>query len=350
MHKSDQSIDTNVACIPSNYSRLVARELGLQLRDLPSLLVATGMTTEEFMQDDLLLTTQQQVQIFHNALSLSPDGALGLRLGKRLTPLTHGVLGLLVNSSSNVLMMLRAIQIFIPTRMHFASLELVENEGWLECHCILDLDAPEDIIRSLSESIGMAFFECARFILGRPLEEAVTCFQHTEPAYIKDYDGYLPGTVEFSQPVIMVKFPMEICHIPNASASEKNYALAYQQCESILAQLYKQKGTCKYQVKKLMLSHPSGMLSEEDVAAELFISKRTLARKLKQEETSFREIRDEILSQQAAGYLQEESLSVEAIATLLNYHDSANFRRAFKRWFGMTPDQYRKQNSHTESS
>jgi AraC-like DNA-binding protein len=34
-------------------------------------------------------------------------------------------------------------------------------------------------------------------------------------------------------------------------------------------------------------------------------------------------------------------MSVEAIAALLNYHDSANFRRAFKRWFQVSPDQYR---------
>ena len=71
------------------------------------------------------------------------------------------------------------------------------------------------------------------------------------------------------------------------------------------------------------------------------MSKRTLARKLKQEHSGFRQIRDEILSQQAAGYLSDSQLSVEAIASVLNYHDSANFRRAFKRWFGQPPEQYR---------
>ena len=131
--------------------------------------------------------------------------------------------------------------------------------------------------------------------------------------------------------------------MPNVSASEKNYAIAYKQCEVILAQQYKQKGTCKYQVQKLILFSPSIMLCEEDAAAALFISKRTLARKLKKESTSFRQIRDEILSQQAIAYLQENTMSVEAIAALLGYHDSANFRRAFKRWFNMTPDQHRNQ-------
>ncbi len=73
----------------------------------------------------------------------------------------------------------------------------------------------------------------------------------------------------------------------------------------------------------------------------MFISKRTLARRLQSEGTAFRKIRDAILSQQAAAYLSDSNISVEAIAALLNYHDSANFRRAFKRWFKLSPDQYR---------
>ena len=93
----------------------------------------------------------------------------------------------------------------------------------------------------------------------------------------------------------------------------------------------------------MMLSHPPGVLNEEEAAAALFVGKRTLARKLSQENTGFRQIREEILSQQASGYLRDSQMSVEAIAALLNYHDSANFRRAFKRWFQLSPDQYRQQ-------
>ena len=90
-----------------------------------------------------------------------------------------------------------------------------------------------------------------------------------------------------------------------------------------------------------MLSYPSGSLTEEAAAAALFISKRTLARRLKSEGTGFREIRDDILARQAKNHLLDNRLSVDATAALLNYHDSANFRRAFKRWFGVSPDQYR---------
>lgn len=344
LKKPNQTLDKNWPCIPVNYSRLIARELELQIRELPDLLQATNLSTEQFTQDDALLSVNQQVQVFQNALALSQDEALGLRLGKRLTPLTHGMMGLLANSSPNILKMLEAIRAFLPTRMNLAHLTIHADARYLECRVTFDMDASENVVQSISESVAIAFFECAKFVLGRPLHEATTHFSHAEPPYVNAYKTSIPGKLQFDQTAVMVKFPIEICEIPNASASEQNYALAYQQCETILKQLYSEKGSFKYQVQKLMLSHPNEALTEDDAAASLFLSKRSLYRKLNAEGTSFRKIKEEILAQRAIDYLRDETMSVEAIAMQLNYHDSANFRRAFKRWFTRTPDQYRREN------
>ncbi|MEM1235465.1 MAG: helix-turn-helix domain-containing protein [Pseudomonadota bacterium] len=48
-----------------------------------------------------------------------------------------------------------------------------------------------------------------------------------------------------------------------------------------------------------------------------------------------------VLSRQAMALLGDARLSTEAIAALLNFHDSASFRRSFKRWTGQTPSGYR---------
>lgn len=117
---------------------------------------------------------------------------------------------------------------------------------------------------------------------------------------------------------------------------------ALQQCELMIAQLQSHKPSYQIRLKKMMLSRPPGTLNEDEAAASMFMSKRTMARKLKAEHSSFRQIRDEILSQQAASYLCDSKLSIEAIAVLMNYHDGANFRRAFKRWFGQPPEKFRR--------
>jgi AraC-like DNA-binding protein len=332
---------SNLASIPSNYSRLIARVLKLHVQDLNELLRLTQLSSDEFLQEETLLTAQQQIQILHNALRLSNDAAFGLRLGKQLTPPTHGAMGFLANSSPDLLTAVKAFQAFSPTRMSFTRLEIKESEEWLTCYYYIDIDVSEDIRRCLSEASAMVFFECAEFILGRPLDEAVTSFDHTAPSYLAQYQQFLPGHFHFSAPQVMIKVPMSVCRIPNVSANHENYLLALRQCEVMLAQLHSNKNTYQYQVQKMMLSHPPGVLCEEEAAAALFVSKRTLARKLTSEGTGFRQIREEILSQQSAGYLRDSNMSVDAIAALLNYHDSSNFRRAFKRWFKLSPDQYR---------
>ncbi|MDX1694269.1 MAG: AraC family transcriptional regulator ligand-binding domain-containing protein [Ketobacteraceae bacterium] len=342
-NQNPANVDLDLACVPSNYSRLIARELGLQVRDLPGLLGNTGLTTERFLQEETQLTPRQQIQIMRNSLALTSDEAFGLRLGRRFTSPTHGAMGFLANSSPNLRMALNAFKTFLPTRMSLAWLDMRRQQDWLQTTLGFDEAISGDVLRVFSEIFAVTFAECAEFIVGRPLSEARMSFRHAKPDYHQLYSDYLPGSFAFSAPRIMVEIPMEVCEIPNASANHENYLLALQQCEAMLAQLHANKDSCKYRIQKMMLSGPPGVLSEEEVAAALFISKRTMARRLKKEGTSFRQVRDEILSQQAIGYLRDSNMSVDAIAAVLNYHDSSNFRRAFKRWFKLTPDQYRQQ-------
>ncbi len=338
-------MSTDASSIPSSYSRLIARVLQLSERDLMSLLHSTQLSSKQFLQEDLLITAQQQVQIIENALALSEDQAFGLQLGKQLTPPTHGAMGFLAYSSPDFLTAMKAFQTYSPTRNNFTRIEVHAEGEWLRCYYNIDLDISSDIQRCITEAAAMSLFECAKFIIGREISEAVTYFAHPEPEYSHRYQDYLPGEFQFDSDLTFAKIPISVCQIPSVSANHENYLLAMRQCEPMLSQLHAHKDTCQYQLQKMMLSHPPGQLSEEAAAAALFISKRTLARRLAKEGTSYRQIRDDILSQQASKYLSDDHLSVEAIAALLNYHDSSNFRRAFKRWFSMTPDQYRKSQS-----
>lgn len=331
------------ACIPSNYSRLIARVLGLSARELPALIAQTEISVDQLMQEDTLLTSSQQIQILQNALRLSDDEIFGLRLGQYLTPTTHGAMGFMASSSPNLLVALRAFQTYLPTRVDFSHLELQRRKEYWECYCYFDVELNADIHRVLSEAYASILFQCAEFIIGQPMEDAHICFSYSEPSYSQHYCEFLPGSIEFSAPQLVLKLPADLCEIPNASANHENYLLALRQCQSMLEQLPSETNKCSHRIQKMMLSHPPGVLSEEEAAAMLFISKRTLARRLKLEGSNFRKIRDDILSQQASSYLKNSDISVDAIAAVLNYHDSSNFRRAFKRWFQRTPEEYRKQ-------
>jgi AraC-like DNA-binding protein len=92
----------------------------------------------------------------------------------------------------------------------------------------------------------------------------------------------------------------------------------------------------------MVLSAHGAVPTLSQVAGRLFLSTRTLRRRLEDSQTSYQEIVGETRRDLAVGYLTHTSLSTEAIAEILGYSDTANFRQAFKRWTGESPQRYRR--------
>jgi AraC-like DNA-binding protein len=70
------------------------------------------------------------------------------------------------------------------------------------------------------------------------------------------------------------------------------------------------------------------------------MSERSVYRKLKREGASYKSIYDDVRKALTQQYLTETDLSINQIAALLGFNDASNFRRLFKRWFGISPSQF----------
>ena len=95
--------------------------------------------------------------------------------------------------------------------------------------------------------------------------------------------------------------------------------------------------------KQIMQLLPSGRADQSTVAEKLYRSRSTLQRQLRAEGSSFRAIQDSTRRDLAERYLRDGKLSQAEIAFLTGFGDQSNFSRAFKRWAGVTPGDYRKQ-------
>lgn len=111
-------------------------------------------------------------------------------------------------------------------------------------------------------------------------------------------------------------------------------------CAQLAAQLKEQSGLA-WQIGKAIVADHGRIPSIGSVAVALGISEREVRRKLRAEGTSYREICDDVRSQVSMKYLRDTALSVEAVAAAIGFEDAANFRRAFRRWAGKSPLEYR---------
>jgi len=118
--------------------------------------------------------------------------------------------------------------------------------------------------------------------------------------------------------------------------------LFHQQCEEMLRSLSSGEKTTN-EVRRLLLQSAGDFLDSSQVAGRLNMSERSLRRKLNAESVSFRTLFEEVRDLLATEYLAKTDLTVAEIAHLLSYSETVNFRRAFMRWNGITPSEYRLQ-------
>lgn len=83
-------------------------------------------------------------------------------------------------------------------------------------------------------------------------------------------------------------------------------------------------------------------LSIDRIAEDLNLSKRTLQRRLQQQQANFAQLRDTMRFHYAIKYLIDDHMSVDAVSKSLDFSDRTSFTNAFKRWTGLSPSVFRK--------
>ena len=96
-------------------------------------------------------------------------------------------------------------------------------------------------------------------------------------------------------------------------------------------------------LQALVFDLDRGPTSFGDIANRLALSERTLRRRLRALGTSYNKILQDARSSSAREWLCDRNLTMESIAWRLGYTETANFRHAFKRWTGQSPQAFRRQ-------
>ncbi|WGI24036.1 AraC family transcriptional regulator ligand-binding domain-containing protein [Halomonas alkaliantarctica] len=156
------------------------------------------------------------------------------------------------------------------------------------------------------------------------------------------HEKYLLCDCHFNQEVNEIHYPKSILEQSPLLGNQLSIKLLQKTCNQLLGRTKMSTGVAG-EVYQILMMSPNSFPTMEAVADLLCITTRTLRRKLNAEMTSYRDILDDARCTLATEYLLVTKMSTEDIAARLGFSDSANFRRAFRRWTGKTPHQAREE-------
>ncbi len=188
-----------------------------------------------------------------------------------------------------------------------------------------------------------AALKLARDSTGHQIIPEQVSFAHPAPPDASEHRRFFRGPVRFSAGSTAMILSAVDAARPMLGADEALSSVVRRRLEKALVERdLQQAGPFSGRVRRLMVEHLGGTtLTPSTVARALTISERTLSRRLADEGTSFRGILDDVRREFACALLQDQSLSVGDIAFFLQYSEPAAFHRAFRRWTGQAPGDFR---------
>ena len=320
---------------PSTYSRLLVRELRLDDSGVAALLEGSSVTSEHLFRLDAKIALFDQVTIIRNALALSQNPGLGLQVGAHMPHAAHGALGVALSSAPTLRRSMEVVGRFQRLRIPVITLgnRIEGSNVFIDIHSQIPFDG---VGLFLAEALLTAMDSVLTGAVGSSQDVGEIRLGYPAPPHAMQYATWLKRPATFGHAHTTIRLPARCIDEPNPFADPEVYAQAVLQCERSHSDLHAQ-DTWRLRVVRLLERHPGQLWTSEEVAAALHVSVRTLARHLQAEGCSYQSVQDEELLRQAQIHLETPGHTVDSVAGAIGYHDVSTFRRAFKRWAGMTP-------------
>ncbi len=195
--------------------------------------------------------------------------------------------------------------------------------------------------------IPLVEFECCqkleilKFVIGGDFKPVKILFQYGPTGYVDKYRQIFRSPLLFQQKKSGLVFNKEYLDFPNPNPQSYIKEILSRHANKLLAELDQSK-RFQDKVRKLIIKHlDSGDANMEMISDELRLSSRTVYRRLREENITFKTLLNDIKKELAQAYLKDPAYTINDISCLLGFSEPSAFHRAFKRWFGTNPSQYR---------
>ncbi len=333
--------------VAAAYARLVLQSGQMSPADL---LEGTGLT-EHALADTEFVPAAQLTLLFRNFAEHVNDSTWTTQLGTRLNVAAHGPLGFAALSAPTLGAAMDVMGELAACRNTATQMSMCETDTHYSLHLH---PATDDLqfYRWISEVVLKIIEIMLATIIGHPVgRNVVISFPHPAPADATALCATYDSAVRFGTGETSIAVPLAWRQLPSPLYDESVYRANLIECrEMIVAR--EQANSLAHAIANRLRNHfdaqcspgaiPAAPPTQEEVAEQLHMTPRTLIRRLKREDTSFRALLESLRREYAERLLGDARLTVADVGQVLGYQEAANFGRAFRRWYGRSPAAWRR--------
>ncbi len=194
----------------------------------------------------------------------------------------------------------------------------------------------------LVESLLVIWHRLGSWLIGQRIRLEEVTFSYAKPAHAAEYELLFPTSRHFETPRISLRFHSRYLAMPLLQ-DERTLKHFLEHSPADLLARPDGGDSLTSQIRRLLGRDCRTWPDLEAVAQHLHISPQTLRRHLREEGSSFQELKDHLRRDLAIYHLGRDELSIQDIAEQLGFSEPSAFHRAFKKWTGLTPGAYRAQ-------
>jgi AraC-like DNA-binding protein len=305
-------------------------------------LQTVNLSTSDLTSPRTRVSLDQVIRCYRAAIRLATDPQFAYHAGLRFHVSTYGMYGFAILSSTNFRQTMHFAVNYHQLATPLADISFKEEpeRGIWTIDPVPHPDIDAELYRFLVELQFGIHTSLHCDVMGASFAPRELHVTYGPSGDARKYAEVFGCRVVFAQPENRFMFDATWLDAAPRLGTEATYSWVLSLCDQLLEELRLGTGLAG-KVRETLLVNLARPTSFNAVARHLKMTTRTLRRKLREENTSFRELVDELRMQVAIKYLRDTDLTVEDIAFSLGFSEAANFRHAFRQWTKKTPSEFR---------
>ncbi|MDB4954489.1 MAG: Transcriptional regulator, AraC family protein [Myxococcales bacterium] len=299
---------------------------------------ATDLTPQMVSDDDARITAAQFCIAWAELIRLTRNPQIALAIASATPPGAFGIVEYVCRSAPTLGDALRQWVRYLNLLDDAVVVGLATEGDRALLRVVRESEAPAPASHELCFAL---LAQQARQLSTVPFRITTVEFTHRAPGDPAVYRKWFDAPVTFGAATTQLVMPLAALDASLASSDPKLLAILTRAAEELHRRAPADPTITSQVARLLREALRTDEAHIERVAKQLGLTARSLQRRLKDEATSFQDVREQVRRELAQRYL-EDNLSISEISFLLGFSEPSAFFRAFKRWTGQTPVEARR--------